>query len=679
MTTTVGQTSFGAGPTTARTGTCRSPPTLTPTPLRSSSGSGGVDVLADPGTYCYGAEPIWRAWFRSTLAHNTLEVGGVDQSVAAGPHLWTRQARSELEQATGLDGGPVAEWHAAHDGYRRLRPPAVHYRSVRLDRRARRLVIEDRLDTDGVHDCRLAFHLGPDVACALQGGRAELEWPADRGRRDRYPGAAGHAGLATPRRPHRPAGRLVLACLRRARSRGYAAREWNGRPRPGPDHRPTARPWEHIMRISVFGLGYVGAVTAACLAADGHTVVGVDTNPVKADLLNQGRAPVVETGLGELIEEVVRARRLRATTDCDTAVAGTDLALVCVGTPSKGNGSLDLTYVRRVASEIGQAIRRLRSPIGVVVRSTVLPGTTRQVLLPELELAAGRRVAVAVYPEFLREGTAIRDYHEPPKVVVGAVDDAVRDLVTPLAARPGAPLVQTDLELAEMIKYADNAWHALKVSFANEIGSLAKAQGLDGHAVMDILCADTKLNLSPVYLRPGFAFGGSCLPKDVRALRYQGRALDLDLPVLNAILPSNAQQLERAFQLVADAGARQVGVLGLAFKAGTDDLRESPMVEVVERLIGKGYEVCIYDANVNLAKLVGANKSYILDQIPHISDLMVSSIDEVLDRSRTLVIGNNDPAFRAVAERPRPGQRIVDLVRVVDRRSDGDGYDGICW
>jgi GDP-mannose 6-dehydrogenase len=433
------------------------------------------------------------------------------------------------------------------------------------------------------------------------------------------------------------------------------------------------------MRISVFGLGYVGAVSAACLAADGHTVVGVDTNRVKVDLLNQGRAPVIESGLGELIEEGVRAGSLRATTDCDAAVVGTDLAFICVGTPSNGNGSPNVTYLRRVAGEIGQAIRRQRSPIVVVVRSTMLPGTTRQVLMPELERTAGQPVAVAVYPEFLREGTAIRDYHEPPKVVVGAVDKAVLDLVTPMAARPGVPLVQTDLELAEMVKYADNAWHALKVTFANEIGSLAKAQGLDGQRVMDILCADTKLNLSSVYMRPGFAFGGSCLPKDVRALRYQSRALDLDLPVLNAILPSNAQQLDRAFQLVADAGARQVGVLGLAFKAGTDDLRESPMVEVVERLIGKGYDVCIFDANVNLAKLVGANKSYILDQIPHIADLMVSSMDEVLDRARTLVIGNNDPAFRAVAEHPRPGQRIVDLVRVIDRRSDGEAYDGICW
>ncbi|MGH9004894.1 MAG: nucleotide sugar dehydrogenase, partial [Acidimicrobiia bacterium] len=345
------------------------------------------------------------------------------------------------------------------------------------------------------------------------------------------------------------------------------------------------------MRISVYGLGYVGAVSAACLAADGHTVVGVDTNPVKVDLLNKGHAPVVESGLAALIEEGVRAGRLRATTDCDSAVAGTDIGLVCVGTPSRGNGSLDLTSLRRVAGDIGQAIRRRRSPITVVVRSTALPGTTRDVLQPELERTAGRPVAVAVYPEFLREGTAIRDYRQPPKVVIGAIHEAVRDLVTRLAARPGAPLIQTDLELAEMAKYVDNSWHALKVTFANEIGSLAKAQGLDGHRVMDILCTDTKLNLSPVYLRPGFAFGGSCLPKDVRALRYQGRGLDLDLPVLNAILPSNAQQLERAFQLVTDAGARQIGVLGLAFKAGTDDLRESPVVELMERLIGKGFDL----------------------------------------------------------------------------------------
>jgi len=433
------------------------------------------------------------------------------------------------------------------------------------------------------------------------------------------------------------------------------------------------------MRVSVFGLGYVGAVSAACLAAEGHAVIGVDTNPLKVELLNGGHAPVVEAGLGELIDDGVRASRLRATTDCTEAVAETDMGLVCVGTPSKGNGSLDLTNLCRVAGEIGDAIRRDRSVMTVVIRSTVLPGTTRDIVLPELERTAGRPVAIAVHPEFLREGTAIRDFREPSKVVIGAVDDAIRQVVTELAARPGAPLVQTDLELAEMAKYVDNAWHALKVSFANEIGSLAKAHGLDGHRVMDVFCTDAKLNLSPAYLRPGFAFGGSCLPKDVRALRYHGRSLDLDLPLLDAILPSNAQQLERAIQLVIDAGAREVGLLGLAFKAGTDDLRESPNVEVVERLIGKGYDVRIYDANVNVAKLTGANKSYILEQIPHISDLMVPSIDDVLDHARTLVIGNHDPAFRAAVEHPPPGQRIVDLVHIVDRRSDGDGYVGIGW
>jgi GDP-mannose 6-dehydrogenase len=427
------------------------------------------------------------------------------------------------------------------------------------------------------------------------------------------------------------------------------------------------------MRISVFGLGYVGAVSAACLAADGHTVVGVDTNQVKVDLLNQGRSPVVEAGLGELVAEGVAAGRLRATTDCVEAVGETDLGFICVGTPSRANGSLDLTYLRRVAEDIGKALRVHQTPFVVVVRSTVLPGTTREVVIPTLEREAGRSVSVCVHPEFLREGTAIRDYREPSKVV-----DA-RALVTPVVVQPDAPVIQTEVELAEIAKYADNAWHALKVTFANEIGSLAKAQGLDGQAVMEMLCADTKLNLSPVYLRPGFAFGGSCLPKDVRALRYRGRSLDLDLPVLNAILPSNQQQLDRAFQMITDAGARQVGVLGLAFKAGTDDLRESPMVEVVERLIGKGYDVRVYDANVNLAKLVGANRSYILEQIPHISDLMVESIDKVVEHASTLVIGNDDPAFREAADHPRAGQRIVDLVRVASRRSDGSGYDGICW
>jgi GDP-mannose 6-dehydrogenase len=300
-------------------------------------------------------------------------------------------------------------------------------------------------------------------------------------------------------------------------------------------------------------------------------------------------------------------------------------------------------------------------------------------LLPVLEQHAGRQVDVCVHPEFLREGTAVRDFRQPSKVVVGALDDKVRSLVAGLVSRPGAPLIETDLELAEMAKYADNAWHALKVTFANEIGSLAKAQGLDGQQVMDILCADRKLNLSAAYLRPGFAFGGSCLPKDVSALQHRGRTLDLDLPVLNAILPSNAQQLQRAFTLITDAGSRKVGILGLAFKAQTDDLRQSPMVEIVERLIGKGYDMRIYDANVSLAKLVGANRDYILGQIPHISALMVPTVDEVLNHAEVVVIGNAEEAFGGVRHRLRTGQRLIDLVHIQPQRTDGNGYDGLCW
>ncbi|HEV8652596.1 MAG TPA: UDP-glucose/GDP-mannose dehydrogenase family protein [Actinomycetes bacterium] len=437
------------------------------------------------------------------------------------------------------------------------------------------------------------------------------------------------------------------------------------------------------MRISVFGLGYVGAVSAACLAGDGHDVTGVDPQPVKVGLLNRGQSPVIEEGLTELVGAGVAAGRLRATVACPEAVRDTELGFVCVGTPSQANGSLDLTHLRRVGQDIGAALRERDGFFVVVLRSTVLPGTTQEVLVPILERASGKRAGrdfgVCTNPEFLREGSAVHDFHHPPKVVIGASDERSRRLLTPVAERPEAPTIQTEVRLAEMVKYADNAWHALKVAFANEIGSLAKAQGLDGRRVMDVFCADQKLNLSSAYLKPGFAFGGSCLPKDVRALAYEGRSLDLDLPLLNAVLPSNRQQLERAFQLVVDADHRRIGVLGLSFKAGTDDLRESPMVDLVERLLGKGYDLRVYDGNVNLAKLVGANRDYILNQIPHISNLMVATVDELLDHAQTVVVGTADTAFRAALERVRAGQRVVDLVRIVDEPDGRDGYDGICW
>jgi GDP-mannose 6-dehydrogenase len=437
------------------------------------------------------------------------------------------------------------------------------------------------------------------------------------------------------------------------------------------------------MRICVFGLGYVGAVSAACLAADGHTVVGVDSNLVKVDLLNAARAPVIEDRLAELTTDSVRGGRLRATTSCQEAIRATDLAFVCVGTPSRANGSLDLAHLRRVSQEIGDALREHEDFFVVVVRSTVLPGTMREVVLPVLEQASGKRAGVdfgvAVNPEFMREGSAIHDFYNPPKVVIGATDPASLERLTPIAARPGAPLFTTEIELAEMTKYVDNAWHALKVTFANEMGTVAKAHGIDGRRLLEIFCADHKLNLSPAYLKPGFAFGGSCLPKDVRALSYEGRGLDLDLPVLNAILPSNRSQLDRAFGLITRRGHRKIGVLGLSFKAGTDDLRESPMVDVVERLIGKGYDVRIYDDNVNLAKLVGANRDYILHQIPHISDLIVPTLEEVLDHAQTIVVGNDDAMFRTISDKLREDQVIVDLVRIKDQPSDGETYDGICW
>jgi GDP-mannose 6-dehydrogenase len=437
------------------------------------------------------------------------------------------------------------------------------------------------------------------------------------------------------------------------------------------------------MRISIFGLGYVGAVSAACLAADGHHVTGVDSNLVKVDLLNAARAPVVEERLAELIANGVQRGRLRATASCREAIAATDLAFVCVGTPSRPNGSLDLTHLRRVSQEIGEALREHKGFFVVVLRSTVLPGTTREVVVPILEGASGKRAGVdfglAVNPEFMREGSAVHDFYHPAKVVVGATDRASLERLASVAGRPGVPLMDTGIELAEMTKYVDNAWHALKVAFANEMGTIGRAYGIDGRRLMEIFCADRKLNLSPAYLKPGFAFGGSCLPKDVRALSYRSRSLDLDVPVLNAILPSNRSQLDRAFGLIAGHGHRKVGVLGLAFKAGTDDLRESPMVDVVERLLGKGYDIRIFDDNVNLAKLVGANRDYILHQVPHISELMVSTIEEVLDHAQTIVVGNGDEGFQTIFGKLREDQVVVDLVHIKDRRSDGETYDGICW
>src|SRR5689334_21360982 len=437
------------------------------------------------------------------------------------------------------------------------------------------------------------------------------------------------------------------------------------------------------MKISVLGLGYVGAVSAACLARDGHEVIGVDPERTKVELINAGKTPIIEADVGPIIATQVAAGELRATTGLADAVRQTDLSLVCVGTPSLPNGGIDLKYVRRVCEEIGHTLAAHPGAPVIVMRSTMLPGTMREVVIPTLEKFSGKRAGeefgVCINPEFLREGTAVHDYYHPPKTVIGEVNRASGDLLASVYGRMPGPMIRTDIETAEMVKYADNCWHALKVGFANEIGSLCKALQVDAHKVMEIFCQDQKLNLSPYYLKPGFAFGGSCLPKDVRALLYKAKTLDVQLPILASVLPSNQLQIERGVHAVVEKGNKKVGILGFSFKAGTDDLRESPMVELTERLIGKGYDLRIYDRSVSLACLHGANRDYMLNKIPHMSRLMVPTIDDVLAHAETIVIGNGAPEFAEVPKRIAEGQTIIDFVRVSDSRTIAGIYEGICW
>lgn len=436
------------------------------------------------------------------------------------------------------------------------------------------------------------------------------------------------------------------------------------------------------MNISIFGLGYVGTVSAGCLAADGHNVIGVDPNRTKVDLINAGRAPIIEAEIGEMISAEVNAKRLRATVEVSEAIQETEISLICVGTPSQLNGNLDLSYVRRVCDEIGDALRGKSSYHVVTVRSTMLPGSVRNVVIPALEAASGCQAGVdfgvCINPEFLREGTAVWDYYHPPKTVIGETDERSGDALIELYRTVDAPLIRTSVEVAEMVKYADNNWHALKVAFANEIGTISKAVGIDGRQVMEIFCQDTKLNLSANYMRPGFAFGGSCLPKDVRALTYKARTLDLDVPLLNSILESNQRQVQRAVRMITSKGKKKVGVLGIAFKSGTDDLRESPIVDLIEHLLGKGYELRLYDSNVRMAALTGANRDYILNHIPHISRLMMDSAEEVMTFAETIVVGNGAKDFQSTVTNARPDQVVIDLVRIADRPADGH-YEGICW
>jgi GDP-mannose 6-dehydrogenase len=439
------------------------------------------------------------------------------------------------------------------------------------------------------------------------------------------------------------------------------------------------------MNVSVFGLGYVGSVSAASFAADGHTVVGVDVNPDKVASLNEGRSPIVEKGLDELIQENTTNGRLRATTSTKEAVDATDLSLICVGTPSRKNGSLDLTYLERVCEQIGEALATKDAYHVVVVRSTVLPGTTHGIVIPALERTSGKTYGagfgVAVNPEFLREGTAIHDFRNPPMTLIGHNYASDARPTEALYTKVQADLVTTDVRTAEMIKYASNTWHALKVCFANEVGNLCKRLEIDSHEVMDIFCRDQKLNLSSYYMKPGFAFGGSCLPKDVRAMQYRAKEVDLDMPVIQSILGSNQLQVQHAIDMIADTGRKRIGLLGFSFKAGTDDLRESPIVILAEALLGKGYQLCIYDRNVSIARLVGANREYINKQIPHLSSLLTESLDEVIEKSDVLVVGNGSPEFADALRKTRPEQRVIDLFRLkgIERSEIPAQYTGICW
>jgi GDP-mannose 6-dehydrogenase len=438
------------------------------------------------------------------------------------------------------------------------------------------------------------------------------------------------------------------------------------------------------LSISVFGMGYVGSVTAACFAHVGHRVTGVDVSAAKVEMMAAGRTPIIEARMSELVEEGHRAGILHATTDALEAVLGSEISFVCVGTPSLRSGKLDLSYVERVISEIGAALKQKDSYHVIVLRSTVLPGTTESLVIPTLEKASGLRAgtdfAVCYNPEFMREGSAVADFLQPPYTVLGAQDAKHLDTVRQLYKSIPGSVFETSIPVAEMVKYVCNAFHAVKVGFANEVGTLCKSLGVDTEAVTKIYTSDTKLNISPAYLSPGFAFGGSCLPKDLRALGHRAKELDLALPLLESVLPSNALHIDRAVDAVLRTNKKKISFLGLSFKSGTDDLRESPQVQMIKRLLGEGSQVRIWDRDVSLGRLAGSNRQYIEEVIPHIGSLLSADLEEVVRSGEVVVIATKVDKDQLAGCLGRD-QIVIDLINLASasRPSTAASYQGICW
>ena len=437
-------------------------------------------------------------------------------------------------------------------------------------------------------------------------------------------------------------------------------------------------------RVSVFGLGYVGSVTAACLASKGHSVIGVDLSLLKVEQLKSGRSPIVEPGMQELLDKAHNQGLLGATTDSVQAVMDSSISFLCVGTPSLRSGRLDLGHVEPVCRDIGQALKRKTDFHLVVLRSTVLPGTAENLVIPALEESSGKRMGkdfgVCVNPEFMREGTAVADFLEPAMTIVGAAESRHATPVRNLYSWAKGRFFETSFRSAEMVKYVCNAWHALKVAFGNEVGTLAKELGVDAEAVIEIFTADDKLNISPKYLKPGFAFGGSCLPKDVRAINYRAKELSLKLPLFESLIPSNEEHLKRAVEIVLDTGKKNVAILGLSFKAATDDLRESPQVQLVKHLLGEGRKLKIWDDNVSLGRLIGSNREYIEKEIPHIGLLLETDLAETLKDAEVVVVGTKGISAEVLHKHLRPDQTIVDLVNLEkNQRPQAPQYAGICW